>query len=190
MRKAEYDFLTWKSFPSSAKIWIDELEGWALWPRWLDSIAVRPEASVKVQVFVKQHNVLGFPSHILMEGYNQVTGDWQHILPDIWFPKGSFNWTLHEHVFAVPANVVALRLGLRGGGGGITWYDDLKIYQDDVLIYSNDFSNWNPYVGAGAGGIGVSVPAYLYTKNIPVAVGAGVIGTLIGTIIGYLTPTP
>ncbi len=37
-----------------------------------------------------------------------------------------------------------------------TWFDDLKIYQDDVLIYENIFSDWAPYTGAALGaGIGV-----------------------------------
>jgi len=47
--------------------------------------------------------------------------------------------------------------------------------------------DWLPIIiGTGAGGIGVGVPTYLYTKNIPIAVGAGVVGSLVGAAIGYL----
>jgi len=57
------------------------------------------------------------------------------------------------------------------------------------------YSNWwdvpeyqRTVIGAGVGGVGVSVPTYLYTKNVPLAVGAGVVGALIGAAIGYLVP--
>ena len=76
-----------------------------------------------------------------------------------------------------------------GGAKGVTWFDDVKVYQDNVLIYSNDFSNWNPYIGAGIGAVIGGVGGHLATKKpeyaliaLPVAV--------IGGVVGWLTTSP
>jgi len=56
----------------------------------------------------------------------------------------------------------------------------------DVKLPVSVYDYALPVAGAVAGGVGVGVPAYLYTKNIPVAVGASVVGSFMGAAIGYL----
>ena len=73
-----------------------------------------------------------------------------------------------------------------------TWFDDLKIYQDDVLIYENIFSDWAPYTGAALGaGIGV-IAGVTYKPIGPIAsplIGAA-LGVLVGAGIGALASQP
>jgi hypothetical protein len=92
----------------------------------------------------------------------------------------------------VPTGIQSIRCNFAAGGGtpeGVTWYDDLKIYQDGVLIYSNGFDNWNPYIGAGLGGVLTAIPAYLITKKPEYAL-VGLLGALIGAGVGYKTAKP
>jgi len=187
MRKKEYDFLTWTSFPSSIKLTNDERREWA-WTGWVFyGLPVRPGSKLTVKFKAKQQNVLYSVSHVPIDGYNG--SEWRRIV-NFGLSLGTFDWTEHSRTITVPSDIISIRSSLAGGAGspealGITWYDDLRVYMDDKLIFSYDFGNWNPIIGAGAGIVGIGVPAYLYTKNIPVAIGAGVVASLVGAAIGY-----
>jgi len=154
MRRTEYDFLTWQSFPSSAKLIRDE-SGWTFWP-WIKTIPVSPGVTVKASFKAKQQNVVSTPSHVKFEGWDGsrwVDGFGAPLKTPRGLPFGSFDWTdftgLHEQT--IPPGFSAMRVTVVGGGGtpeapSITWFDDLRIYQDDVLIYAGDFSNWAPII--------------------------------------------
>jgi len=142
MRKTEYDFLTWTSFPSSIKMINDEPREWA----WLGNVfqlSVKPGSKIRRVIKVKQQNVLYAGSHTPIDGWDGKT--WRR-LANLWLPMGSFGWVEDVKELTVPSDVTAIRGHLAGGGSGspetpgITWFDDLKIYQDDVLIYENYFS--------------------------------------------------
>jgi len=193
--KEEYDFLTWTSFPSSAKIVCPRNTGWSVWPRPVAQVSVIPGSTVKIEANAKQQNVLKerYRSAIPVDGFNGE--EWSRIWPAvIHFPLGTFDWRKMERSFTVPSDVEVIRVLYSCGAGisedkpGITWLDDLKIYQDDKLIYANDFSNLNPYIGAGALGVASGIGAHQLTKDIPTAIGAGVVGSLIGAAIGYFIP--
>jgi len=192
MDKIEYDFLSWTSFPSSLKMIYDGARGF--W--WFIPGSERPvkPGAVRISVKVKKENVGLTPgidpefrdSRVIIWGFNGAEWKW---LGKMTVGYGTENWREYTGEVEIPAGIDLLKVQLRCGAGAkerpaITWFDDLKIYQDDKLIYANDFNNWNPYIGVGVGGVVVAVPTYLYTKNVPVSVGAGVVGSLIGAAIG------
>jgi len=164
MKKAEYDFLTWTSFPSSLRFYNDEREGWA-WREWILITLPKRGGTLRLEVNVKQENVLYTRSHIpfsLFDGEK-----WLPVgtIPTLDFPTGTFNWQTFKYEHALPPATAAIRILPSGGAGspeapGITWFDDLRIYQDGKLIYENKFSNWLPYQIAGA--IALSIPTALY----------------------------
>jgi len=142
MRKAEYDFLTWTSFPSSAKLFNDEGKAWAWWGYVYFGLKVAPGSSLSLRVKAKQENVLYSHSHIPIGGYDGK--EWRRI-GALSLPLGTFDWTEHRRDLTVPNDIIAIASSPAGGAGspdkpGITWFDDLKIYQDDKLIYDNYFS--------------------------------------------------
>jgi len=170
MRKTEFDFLTWTSFPSSLKQLNDEVGGWTWSGYFPDTITVRPGSTIKFEFNAKQQNVLTqYRSHYRIIGFDGEK--WVNIPRAlISLPIGTFDWKHYETHFVVPANIKAIRGAPRGGAGmpeaGITWWDDLKIYMDDKLIYENKFSNWLPYQMAGA--VITAIPVGLYaTRRMP-----------------------
>jgi hypothetical protein len=196
--KTEYDFLTWTSFPSSGKIINELVSDWVNWqwpPESWPLVAVTPGSVLKVVYNVKQQGVTGRAlSHFSVDGWNG--SNWRRLanVPPEWLPPGTWDWRHVEHSFTVPTDVTLIRFNPAGGDGtpgapGITWWDDLKIFQDGKLIYVNGFDNWNPYVGAGLGGVLTAVPAYLIAKRPEYAL-VGVIGALIGAGVGYVTAKP
>lgn len=212
MRKREYDFLTWTSFPSSAKLICDEPETWVSGG---DSppIGVRPGSTVKITVKAKQENVLYKHSHIHIDEWDGK--EWKMAVPLTVppypnIPFGHVDWTQFSSAeYIIPPSVTAIIFRPLGGPGskeapGVTWFDDLKIYQDGVLIYAEDFSKWDPLIGAGigAGVLGVVVPAvvrvpepgvsYEYQKPVLekeplLAAGLAGLGALMGGGVGLLT---
>jgi len=147
MRKAEYDFLSWTSFPSSGKILNDTRASWAyFFDGYTPNLAVTPGSTVTIRVNAKQENVMYMAGGIAVHRYDRATGEWK-LLTVLKLPLGSFDWQTFEHIFKVPSNVTVIRCRIRAGGSGvstspgITWFDDLKIYMDDKLIYMNKFSN-------------------------------------------------
>jgi len=205
VRKSEYDFLTWKSFPSSIKLYNDEAAGVTKFLAF-NNLPVSP-GPIKLQVNAKQENVLPTPySYIALSTFNG--SEWKH-LSELILPIGTFDWrsfTLDRPDRPIPSDAKMLRAILVGAAGtkespGLTWFDDLRVYQDDVLIYSNDFSEWAPAVGAGLGAITLGYVGYtnpLDLKNvdrrwdriITALLGAGV-GASLGGGLGYaLAPPP
>ena len=198
MRKAEYDFLTWTSFPSSLKLLSDE-ERVAAWNGLRDVvIPFTPGAELRVEVQAKQQGVVTPTSRIYVY-YYPFDGEW-HYMGDIELPTGTFNWStfgLTRLSTRARENATHIRLeAFYGGSSGIqgrpavTWYDNLEIYQDDTLIYANDFSNWNPHIGSGIGALAGGIGSYAATKNPLAGVIVASLTALIGGSIGMATARP
>jgi len=65
---------------------------------------------------------------------------------------------------------------------------DLYLGDWNMLIHAE--FEWLPIIGTVVGGVGIGIPTYLYTKNVPVTIGASIIGGLVGAMIGSLfSPT-
>jgi len=148
--KIEYDFLNWKSFPSSLKLTNKNPSDWVYGP-YSAIIPIIPSSIISVKVQVKQENVIPpNPSHVLIGGWNGEK--WIDIPAKRETPFGTFDWASFDfYNTQIYPDTQALRVHVSGGGGrpetpGITWFDDLRIYRNDVLIYSNDFSNWAPII--------------------------------------------
>lgn len=191
MNKIEYDLQTWTNFPSSLKF-TSEGQPLPLRTPLFPNIAVTPNTTLTFKMDVKQENIVtDFQSQLAIYRGPIPEAPW---ITGWYFPKGTYDWTPFVMSLKVPDNVTAINGILWSGGGtpekiGCTWFDNLKIYQDGVLIYSNDFSNWNPYIGAGVG-VMAGIPAYLITKKLIITIGVIALGTVIGTFIGYATAKP
>ncbi|RLJ01576.1 MAG: hypothetical protein DRP08_05350, partial [Candidatus Aenigmatarchaeota archaeon] len=92
MRKTEYDFLTWTSFPSSLKIINDE-------PRWLfypcDVVQVDPTLPYSCTVKVKQLNVRKVREDLWGSGIRIMVWDgkeWKS-RGGVEFPLGTWDWS-------------------------------------------------------------------------------------------------
>jgi len=168
MKKIEYDFLTWTSFPSSLKLINDEpTRG----PMVLiaDMIPVSGGRKISYEVQMKSQDALpaqagtpgvGIAIFVSPDGVRFPFFDW---LTGI--EQGTHDWKKYRDEKTLPTDARYVRAYVYGGTGrpgkpGINWYDDFKIYQDDKLIYENKFSNWLPYQIAGA--IALSIPTALY----------------------------
>ena len=146
MRKIQYDLLTWKSFPSSLKV-LNDVPAEPFFIGETGWLAVTPTKTIKFQIWGKGQRILGDrPSRIAIDGRN---GGLIRLY-DGFFPKGTFDWHLLEKTFAVPSGVTMINASWIAGNGysvgqpATTWFDDLKIYQDDVLIYDNYFTAIRP----------------------------------------------
>jgi len=200
MYKLEYEFLTWTSFPSSLKAINDEnlLRGW--W-KIFDKLPVTPSSRVRVEINIKTDNILtpypGRPeiewgSYITIYGFDGEK--WRPTdlaAPDPWTTCGAYgktDWTKYEKEIVIPSDIRMLQ-GRLVAAKGLTWFDDLKIYQDDKLIYSNYFSNWNPYLGALGGGLLGTIGGYLAKPKEPLipAVAGLCLGSLFGAGVGLAT---
>ena len=136
-----YDFLTWTSFPSSGKIThydpTGEAEWWGVWR----NIPITPGETLRFEINVKQKDVTSRvrPSHLGFWWSGEYGGD-------IRFPLGTFDWRTFTLEKVVPDGKTLLTFTIAGGSGpskdtpGITWFDDLRIFMDDKLIYDNYFS--------------------------------------------------
>jgi len=196
VRKCEYDFLTWTSFPSSIKLINDEPERWVNTPK-SPPIKVTPRATIRLEVNAKAEN-MQFESGVCVDGWNG--REWVRVAP-LWrvllLPTGTYDWFKATKEFTIPSGITSIRVWLAGTWGtpgipGITWFDDLKIYMDDKLIYADDFSNWNPYLGAGFGALAGLATGYYFKPLGPVAseVVLGLAGAGLGGVVGYLTAKP
>jgi hypothetical protein len=188
---AEFDFLNWKSFPSSLK-GVCTPEQRRLWVYERTNLPVQPGKKLHVEMMAKQENVLpALPLHNV--SYIIVDAGWERVLVAIELPNGTYDWRLFKSAeVTVPSDVRLVNIRIACGFGtpkGITWFDDLKIYQDNELIYANDFTKWDPYIGAGAGGVGGALAGYLITKN-PLYALIGIPTALIGAAVGYYTAKP
>jgi len=188
----EYDFLTWTSFPSSLKLVNDTTTIEYVWYKVAEGIPVKPGGKVTLECMGKQvghfekEKITGVRLDLMINGKWDPAGF-------MWlaFPQGTFDWKKISYPVspkAVPegATVMMVRLYAKGVKGDVAWFDDLKIYQDGVLIYSNSFDNWKPYLGAGLGAVAGGVGGYLATRKpeyalaaLPVALVGGIVGRLI-----------
>lgn len=182
MRKDEYDFNTWTSFPSSIKLINDEKEGFAAFRP--DMLTVKGGSMLRIMINAKWRDVLYLKSRVPVDGWDGM--EWRRLLNLYLNGMGIKGWDTYSSEFRVPQDIEAVRLTLWGGGGtpGITWFDDLKIYQDDVLIYQNKFSEWKT-VGAVVGAVIGGVAGGIYKPIGPIA--SPLLAALSGAGLGYGT---
>ena len=163
----EYDFLNWTSFPSSLKLTNDGSVKYVNPGLLFNNLATRPGVPLRLELAGKQQNVtapLGGYSHFPIWGAPQ-GGEYRY-LGSLAMPLGTYDWQPLSRELPIPADIVMINATLGGASGtpenpGITWFDDLKIHQDDVLIYANDFSNWAPVIIPAQIITGVAMIKYL-----------------------------
>lgn len=190
----EYDFLTWVSFPSSIKLTSDEdyLVG-----RWLvfSNIPVTPGSTVRLEIMAKTNNLPvpvttsdpeTFGSFLSSYGSKDGVGyNWlgKNARVPIGGVYGKTDWTKHSTEFILPPEIQLLQ-GIFLAAKGLTWFDDLQVFQDDVLIYEDKFSNWK-LVGAAAGAVIGGVAGGIYKPIGPIA--SPLLAALGGAGLGYGT---
>jgi len=158
MPKVEYDFLNWTSFPSSIKIMNDRnTPFYHVIRRNLPLKGLGAE--IKIVVAGKTENVRLPPKGVYPR--NSYVGLYADGL-EHWTGMGVFDfygtrdWEVHSATFTIgkyPATpnvdyrLVNVVLGVPMASPeepSITWFDDLKIYQDGKLIYDNYFTVFRP----------------------------------------------
>ena len=164
--KREYDFLNWISPPSSLKLTNSAAR--RVWIRgWQTRIAIEP-VDILARIEARQENVnpeYEAVSHFHISPFDK-DGARIEYGQDILLPYGSFEWAPFKKTLKIPSNTKTILLYVSGGPGtpenpGVTWFDNLKIYQDGVLIYENKFTA--PIVQTAIGVV------------LPIATGLGVI---------------
>jgi len=144
MRKIEYDFLTWTSFPSSLKLVNDE-ERW-FWVTISPWLKVNPGSKISVAINVKAERNAPTPAR---PAPGKASYIWIHDNVErkdrlhIWLPIGPFEWSSFKGSFTVPSGIDYVEAGL-GVSLATLWIDDFKVYQDDKLIYDNYFTALRP----------------------------------------------
>jgi len=191
--KESFDFLRWTSFPSSLRA--DNDEGVNVTFRRRQFIPIKAPATIRVEGNIKVENgSIEEPAWIAIVGWDAAGRE----IRETWFHTSgvvSKNWVKMETSKDMPAGIANIELRMVCAGSGvkgkvaITWFDDLKIYANGKLIYANDFSNWNPYIGAGLGGLS-GVGAFYLTKNPVLSLGVVALGAFIGGGVGVLTAKP
>jgi len=143
-----YDFLDRISFPSSVKI--VNPTGAHRTHVFSPAIPITPGSLARAEVQAKTKDVLtpnGNGSWISIMGSPDEI-NWVYIgsgftvpaVPGTWGTRG---WAPFKSEMRMPADIRFLRCHFTYAPG-ITWFDDLKIYQDGVLIYENKFTGWWP----------------------------------------------
>lgn len=160
----EYDFSTWTSFPSSAKLVNEETTKWAHW--FLPQISVIPGKTVRAMFKGKVENVnpeKWSQSHLLLQSIrNGEILNW-FVAP---IPFSTKDWAEYTHEAVVPEGVTTARMMLVGAvrisdKPAITWFDDLVITQNGEAIYENNFTA--PLIQAAVGVV------------LPIVTGLGVV---------------
>jgi hypothetical protein len=194
----EYDFLTWTSFPSSLKLVNETDREEYVWYRVAEAIPVKGGAKMTLEANMKQASYgkrSRSTSGMSMAGVR--IDVWRDSLKGyegfLWLeaPWGDYDWVNVKYPFspkAIPSDARYMKVALyaKGFKPATIWFDDLRIYQDGAIIYSNDFSNWKPYIGAGLGAAAVGVSAYLITRKpeyTPVALLGAVVGGVAGLFL-------
>jgi len=146
MPERAQDFLTWTSFPSSVKL-VNDTEKFLTW-RIIPSekaLAVNPGSKLHAEIRVKQEGILGpYKSHLALRA--AALPEWP-VVDRIMIPNGTFDWSDFTVEADIPSNVSSILVYFATVPKGTNWFDDLRIYQDGVLIYENKFSNWGPFIG-------------------------------------------
>ena len=148
MDKIEYDFLVWTSFPSSIKGVNDQGGGHVFFPMVEKRIPVRPGSTVRIEVNAKQVNVR-YSDGDVVASHAYLGETFKGVVSSKPLTRTDFDWTAFKAEFIIPSDVDTIIPVPRGGAGskeapGTTWLDDLRIYQDDVLIYDNYFTALRP----------------------------------------------
>jgi len=138
----EHDFIKWESFPSSLKM-INPESGTRILKDIFVNIPITPGSTLKVKLCGRTENVLlvrGIGSYLSMYGSPdgveyKVVGE--KIVP---IGYGTHDWRNFEGEFIVPSDELFLR-GSLVATAGTSWFDDLEVYQDDKLIYENQFTD-------------------------------------------------
>ena len=144
MRKSimgmEYDLINWTSLPSSMKL-VNETDELAyVWGKYIEAIPVKPNTPFIMVVNGKRDIIP------LEQKYSAIrmdyAGTWDNIV-SLHLPRESFEWMEITKTGVIPedASHVDLRIFAKGINGDKTWFDDLRIYQNDVLIYENHFTD-------------------------------------------------
>ena len=196
----DYDQFVFNSFPSSLKLVNkeDRLRGW-----WVvfDNVPVTPSSVIQAEIAAKSNNVQTpiQPGDEKTRGsyltiYGSSDGETYRYL-DFLVPRetvrGIRDWGNYVQEHMMPEDVRFIR-GRLVAAKGETWFDDLKIYQNGVLIYTEDFTNWAPYTlaafGAGIGGIIGEMYKPIGPIVSPLIVTA--LGAMFGAGIGYALTSP
>jgi len=162
MRRREYDYLDFVSFPSSLRFFNNDPEktwiGWAT-----DPISVKSGVPITVRGWVKlKHGYAVVAVHQFKDG------KWQH-LDYVYGRHGTSDWIQYEKTISVPSDIFEIRVTQSTMGYGdpqnptIIKFDDLQVWQEGKLIYENKFSNWLPYQIAGA--VITVIPVGLYAAR-------------------------
>jgi len=144
--RESYDFLQWTSFPSSLRVSNDE--GINIRFRSRQFIPVKTPATIRIEGNIKVENgSITEPAWIAVVGWNAAGREVAR------FGTGgtvSQNWVKMEASRDMPTGIANIELRMVCAGSGTkgkvatTWFDDLKIYQDDELIYDNYFTALRP----------------------------------------------
>jgi len=164
MIRREYDFLTWTSFPSSIKLVNDESPQNKPFYKIAEGIPVKPHATLKAIYKGKTENSTEPPGggNFVMVRLLDAAG--RYVTHKVaWIGYGTIDWKDVQAVVTAPSEAAVMEVYIAGAGGrpempAITWFDDLKIYQDDEFIYENKFSNWKPYILAGI----IAIPSAIF----------------------------
>ena len=144
----EYDFLPWNytSFPSSLKL-VNYKRDAYFWVKAPEKIPVKP-GKVIIEFNAKISNVAGeVPrgSIYRLSGYSPAG---LRTLKDVHIGIGTADWRKFREEITIPADIYAIEgypsCGWASDEPAITWFDDLKIYMDDELIYDNYFTALRP----------------------------------------------
>jgi hypothetical protein len=191
-----YDFLNYVSFPSSLKFENDA--EMAVTP-YVVYIPVKGPCKIRVECYIKTKGAYDAPTkdNVAMSAWvgiagrdaskKYVEGTYNRTSPLVF---GDQDWVKAAAEANMTSAVEWLSIATDPAGSGVagkvatTWFDDLKIFKDGVLIYSRDFNNWNPYIGGALGGAVGALTGYLVTKN-PLYALAGIPTALIGAAVGY-----
>jgi hypothetical protein len=151
----QYDLLNWVSFPSSVKLISDRYdrsfpEGMDWWPVFPPKgFTVNPGSKLRIAFKGKQQDVSHVKnSHAAFYGYDTDENRWAWLF-NVEMPYGTFDWGNFGWSTTVPPAITSIRLGLAGGAGtpekpGLTWFDNLQVFQDEKLIYDNYFTAIRP----------------------------------------------
>jgi len=153
-RKTEYDFLDWTSFPSSLKVSDDRGTGY--WDPALPhtKIPIKPPCKIRVEAMVKAENIPSPPADLGASIFcptMYADGKVRRYGFTNPFAIEDMGWIKTTYEIKEDAGdylLVAPRVGGSGQAGvfATSKFDDIKVWIDDVLIYSNDFSNWAPVI--------------------------------------------
>ncbi len=146
-----HDFMNYTSFPSSLKLVNDAKGPDYVWATIASDIPVLGGSKITAEVKLKR-NVSAIPTSpyagIRIDTKRPIPTSPDHIPYSFLLDAGpgSYDWTKVQNEKTIPAdaNLLLVRIYAKGYKGDTLWLDDLKIYQDDLLIYSNNFSNWWP----------------------------------------------